>query len=157
MRRHQLIVAGISLALLIGGAGSPASAGTGQKGARMQGDARTAKAGRVTVDVRQERLATGRLDYRSANGRYKVHCRGFDSYSQRMYIQPGPPAAIVTADCLLVRRNHKRGPVQVEAEFVDNSSFTPGARDEANLTFTLPSGEKVADSGRILSGNITVR
>ena len=157
MRRHHLLAVGISLALLVGAAGSPASAETGPKGARMRGDARTAKAGRVSVDVRRDKLARGRLDYKSANGRYKVHCKGFDTYSQRMYIQPGPPAAIVTADCVLVRPNHKRVPVQVEAEFVDNSSFTPGARDEANLTFTLPSGEKIADSGRILSGNITVR
>ena len=157
MRRHQLIVAGISLALLVGGAGSPASAETGPKGGRMKGDARTATAARVSVDVRQDKLARGRLDYKSANGRYKVHCTGFDSYSQRMYIQPGPPAAIASGDCVLVRRNHKRVPVKVEAEFVDNSSFTPGARDEANLTFTLPGGEKIADSGRILSGNITVR
>jgi hypothetical protein len=123
----------------------------------MKGDARTAKAARVAVDVRQDNLAKGRLDYKSANGRYKVHCTGFDSYSQRMYIQPGPPAAMVSADCVLVRRNHKRVPVQVEAEFVDNSSFTPGAKDEANLTFTLPGGKTIADSGRILSGNITVR
>ena len=156
MRRHQIIVAGISLVLTAGIGGSPALAESGPR-ARIKGDARTAKAARVSVEVRQDNLARGRLDYNSANGRQKVHCKGFDTYSQRMYIQPGPPAAIVTADCVLVRRNHKRVPVQVEAEFVDNSSFTPGARDEANLTFTLPSGEKIADSGRILSGNITVR
>ncbi len=155
MRRHHLIAFGISAALTVGIV-SPALAGSGP-GGRIKGDAHTANAARVSVEVRQDRLGKGRLSYTSANGRYKVRCQGFDTYSQRMYIQAGPPAAIVTADCVLERPRHKRTQVAVEAEFVDNSSFTRGAKDEANLTFTLPNGERVTDSGRIRSGNFTVR
>jgi hypothetical protein len=151
-----VIAFGISAALAAGVAASPALAGAGTAG-RIKGDGRTANVGLVSVEVRQDKLAKGRLSYRSVDGRYKVRCKGFDTYVPRMYVVPGPPAATVTADCELERPRHKRTPIEVEAEFVDNSSFTRGAKDEANLTFTLPDDEQVTDSGRMLSGDITVR
>ena len=144
---------------MIGGATSPALAGhSNASGGRIKGDARTANAAKVSVDVRQGRLQRGHLDYRSADGRYKVRCEGFNTYSPRLYVQPGPPAAVVTGDCRLRdRQEHTRTPVTVEAEFVDNSSFTRGQKDEVNLIFTRPDGSQVTDRGVILSGNITVR
>ena len=155
MRRHQLLTAGLAVALAVGMGTSPALASG--PGAGIRGEGRTAKVARVSVDVRQDHLSRGRLNYTSASGRFRVRCHGFDSYSQRIYIQPGPPAAIITADCVLERPRHKAAPVAVEAEFVDNSSFTRGARDEANLTFPLPDGERVSDRGRIRAGDVTVR
>lgn len=156
MRRHQLIVPGLAVALTVGIAVSPALAGDGPEG-RIKGYGRTASVALFDIKVSQENLAKGRLTYTSADGRNKIRCKGFDTYAPRTYIQPGPPAAIVTADCILERPRHRRTPVEVEAEFVDNSSFTRGAKDEANLTFTLPDGEQVEDRGRILSGDVTVR
>jgi hypothetical protein len=147
---------GISLAVLMGGAAAPALAAK-SKAPRIHGSGRTANVANFSVDVRQDRLAKGYLDYKSADGRFKVRCRGFDTYSQRMYIAPGPPAAVVAGDCVLRGPRNQRTRVAVEAEFVDNSSFKRKTKDEANLTFTRPDGTKVTDSGPILSGGITVR
>ncbi|HEV3363162.1 MAG TPA: hypothetical protein VG795_03310 [Acidimicrobiia bacterium] len=158
MRGHQLFAAGISVAVLLGGAASPVLAHESKPaGPRIKGKGRTAEAAHVSVSVRADRLEKGRFDWRSRDGRFKVRCEGFDSYSQRVYIQPGPPAAVVkSSDCVL-KGPRGRTPVTVEAEFVDNSSFTPGAKDEANLTFTRRNGSQISDSGAMRSGDITVR
>lgn len=144
---------------MVGAATSPALAGHSHpSGARIKGEARTANAAKISVAVRQARLERGHLDYRSADGRFRVRCEGFATYSPRLYVQPGPPAAVVTGTCQLRdRRERTRTPVTVEAEFVDNSSFTRGQKDEVNLTVTRPDGSQVTDRGAILSGNITVR
>jgi hypothetical protein len=101
-------------------------------------------------------LARGSLDYRSVDGRFKVRCKGFTSYT-RTNAPLEPPAAEVTADCVLEGPRRRRTPIEIEAEFVDHSSFTRGAKDEANFTFIIPDSEDVTDTGRILSGGITVR
>jgi hypothetical protein len=155
LRRHPLLTAGLAVALLIGGAASPGHAGA--PAGQIDGDGRTANVALFSVKVRQDKLAKGRLDYRSVDGRFKVRCNGFDTYTPRLYIQPGPPAAVVTGDCVLEGPRRQRTLVEVEAEFVDHSSFTRRAKDEANITFTLPDDEEVVDSGRILSGSITFR
>ena len=152
MRRHQLITAGISLALLVGGAAAPVLAAPG----RINGAARSANVAWFTIDVREERLPRGSLDYTSVDGRFKVRCMRFTSYT-RTTVAYGPPAAKVTADCVLEGPRRRRTPIKLEAEFVDHSSFTRGAKDEANFTFIIPGSEDVTDSGRILSGGITVR
>ena len=156
MRRHQLLAAGISVAMLVGVAAAPGFADPSHSG-RIKGSGRSASVAYFTVQVREDKPGRGRLDYTSSDGRIKVRCDGFDSYSPRMYIVPGPPAATVSAeDCKLIGPRHKRTTVDVEAEFVDNSSFKRGAKDEANFTFTLPDGT-VTDTGRLISGDITVR
>ena len=157
--RHQLLATGISIALLVGGAASPVLGyGSEPPGGRVKGNGRSASVANFSVSVREDRLERGQLTYRSVDGRYTVKCHGFDSYSTRMYIQAGPPAAIVTAsDCWLrgPRREHTK--VSVEAEFVDNSAFTRGKKDEANFTVKRPGSADVTDSGPIVSGDITVR
>ena len=57
----------------------------------------------------------------------------------------------------MLKGPRERTKITVEAEFVDNSSFTRRGRDEVNLTFTRPDGSLVTDSGRINSGDVTVR
>jgi hypothetical protein len=144
--------------LLIGGAASPVLAwGSDPPAGRIKGYGRTANVANVSVSVRQDRLKKGRFEYRSVDGRYRVRCEGFDTYSPRLYVQPGPPAAIVTSEECELKGPRERTPITLKAEFVDNSSFTRGKKDEANLTFTRPDGSEVTDSGAILSGDITVR
>jgi hypothetical protein len=157
VRRHQLVVAGFAIALLVGGAASPVlGSESGPPAGRIQGNGRSASGGRFSVVVRQDRLDRGHLAYRSADGRFTVRCDGFDSYSPRVYFRPGPPAAIVkSSDCWLKNRR-QRTKISVEAEFVDNSSFTRGERDDANLTFTRADGSAVTDSGKIRSGDVSV-
>ena len=157
--RHQLLATGISLALLVGGAASPVlGAGSESPAGRIKGNGRSASVANFSVSVRQDRLERGQFSYRSVDGRYTVKCDGFDSYSPRMYIQPGAPAAMVTSsDCWLKGPRRERTKVTLEAEFVDNSSFTRGKKDEANLTFKRQNGSDVIDSGAILSGDVSVR
>ncbi len=156
MRRHPLFTAGISVALLVGGAAAPAFAGPSSRSG-IKGNGRSANVANFSVQVREDKPAKGHLDYTSVDGRVKIRCNGFDTFSRRMYIVAGPPAAMVTAeDCKLMGPRNKRTTVDVEAEFVDNSSFKRGAKDEANFTFTLPDGT-VTDTGAILSGEITVQ
>jgi hypothetical protein len=144
--------------LLIGGAASPVLAwGSDPPAGRIKGYGRTANVADFSVSVRQNRPEKGRLDYRSVDGRYRVRCEGFDTYSPRLYMQPGPPAAIVTSKDCVLKGPRERTPVTVEAEFVDNSSFTRGKKDEANLTYRRPDGSEVTDRGAILSGDVTVR
>jgi hypothetical protein len=158
LRRHQLLFTGISLALVVGGAASPVLGWESEPPAgRIKGSGRSANVANFSVSVRQDRLERGRLDYRSVDGRYTVKCDGFDSYSPRMYVQPGPPAARVTSSDCWLKGPRERTKVTLEAEFVDNSSFTRGKKDEANLTFTRPDDSDVTDSGAILSGDVTVR
>jgi hypothetical protein len=156
LRRHQLLATGIAIAMLVGGAAAPGFADPSQSG-RIKGSGRSANVAHFSVQVREDKPAKGRLDYTSSDGRIKIRCNGFDTYSRRMYIVAGPAAAMVTAeDCKLMGPRKNRTTVDVEAEFVDNSSFKRGAKDEANFTFTLPDGT-VTDTGRILSGDITVQ
>ena len=156
MRRHRLLTAGLSVALMVGGA-APALARGSESSGRIGGYGRTATAANFSVSVRQNRPERGRFDYRSVDGRYTVRCHGFDDYFVRMYIQPGAPAAMVkSTDCVL-KGPRERSKVTVEAEFVDNSSFTRGKKDEVNLTFTRPNGSVVTESGPILSGDVAVR
>jgi hypothetical protein len=157
-RRHHLSAYGISIALLVAGAASPVLGWDSESpGGGIKGNGRSARVANFSISVRQDRLERGRFDYRSVDGRYTVRCDGFDSYSPRLYIQAGPPAATVkSSDCWL-RGPHERTKVTVEAEFVDNSSFSRGKKDEANLTFTRPDNSAVTDRGPILSGDITVR
>ncbi len=157
MRRHNLITACISLALLVGATAAPALASHGPR-PRISGEGRTANSARFSVHVRQDNPAKGHLRYKSVDGRFKVRCNGFDTYSPRMYVQPGAPAATVTADhCVLEGPRRPRTRISVEAEFVDHSSFTRGAKDEVNIRFTPPAGAPVTDNGRIVSGDVTVR
>jgi hypothetical protein len=157
VRRYRLLLPGISVALLIGAAASPVLSWESESpGGRIKGSGRSANLADFSVSVRQDRLDRGRFDYRSADGRSTVRCDGFDSYSPRMYVKPGPPAAIVkSSDCWLKGRR-ERTKITVEAEFVDNSSFTGGKKDEANLTFTRRDNSVVTDSGKIVSGDVTV-
>jgi len=156
--RHQLLATGISLALLVGVAASPVlGAGSEPPGGRVKGNGRSASVANFSVSVREDRLERGQLTYRSVDGRYTVKCDGFDSYATRMYIQAGPPAAIVTSDDCWLRGHRERTKVTVEAEFVDNSSFARGKKDEANFSFKRPDGSQVTDNGPIVSGDITVR
>jgi hypothetical protein len=157
--RHQLLATGISIALLVVGAASPVLGSDSEpRASRIKGNGRSANVANFSVSVRQDRLERGQFTYRSVDGRYTVKCDGFDSYSQRMYIQPGPPAVMVTSsDCWLKGPRRGRTRVALEAEFVDNSSFTRGKKDEANLTFKRQNGADVTDSGAIRSGDITVR
>lgn len=157
--RQQLFSTGIAIALLVGGAASPVLGhGSEPPVSRIKGNGRSANVANFSVSVRQDRLERGLFRYRSVDGRYTVKCDGFDSYSVRQYVQPGAPAATVTSsDCWLKgpRREHTK--VTLEAEFVDNSSFTRGKRDEANFTFKRQNAADVVDSGAIRSGDITVR
>jgi hypothetical protein len=155
VRRYQLFAAGISAALLIGGVTSPVLASSG----RITGSGRSASVAYFTIDVREDRPERGKLDYTSVDGRYKVRCRGFDEYTSSE--TPGPPAATVTAEDCELRGPRVRTTVEVEAEFVDNSSVTR-KKDVANFTFTftLPDDDDesvVTDQGAILSGDIKVR
>ena len=158
MRRHQLLVAGISVALLVGGAAAPALAYLSSPG-QVNGSGRTANVAYFSVKVREDRLGRGYFTYTSVDGRHKVRCDGFNTFEPRMYVVPGPPAARVTAQgCVHTGPNYKRTRITLDAEFVDNSSFKRGAKDEANLTFIFPgTTPPVTDTGRILSGDIVVR
>jgi hypothetical protein len=156
VRRHRLLATGISAALMIGGAATPVLARGPESSGRISGFGRTADKANFTASVRQDRPDKGHLDYRSADGRFRVRCDGFDSYSTRMYIQAGPPAAMVTGTCWL-KGPRQRTKVTVQAEFVDNSSFARGKKDEANFTFMRPDGSEVTDSGPIRAGDVTVR
>ena len=157
MRPHHLITAGLSLALLVGATAGPALASHGPR-PRISGEGRTANSARFSIHVRQDKPANGHLRYTSADGRFKVRCNGFDTYSPRMYVQPGAPAATVTADhCVVDGPRRPRTRISVEAEFVDHSSFTRGAKDEVNIRFTRPAGDEVTDNGRVRSGDVTVR
>ena len=155
--RHQLLATGISLALLVGGAASPVFAGSEPSGGRIKGNGRSASVANFSVSVREDRLERGQLHYRSVDGRYTVNCDGVDTYATRMYIQAGPPAAIVTSSDCWLKGRYERTKVTVEAEFVDNSAFARGKKDEANFTFKRANGSDVTDSGPILSGDVTVR
>ena len=158
MRRHHVFAAGISVALLIGGVASPVLAREPKNaGHRIKGEGRTMEAGHFSVAVRADRLEKGRLDYRLRDRRYRVRCDGFDTYSPRVYVQAGPAAAMVTSDDCVLKGPRGRTPVTVEAEFVDNSSFTPGMKDEVNLTFTPRNHPQISDRGELRSGDITVR
>jgi hypothetical protein len=156
LRRYRLFASGISVAMLLGGAAAPTLANPSNSG-RISGSGRTANVANFSIQVRQDKLWKGHFKYTSVDGRFKVRCDGFDSYSPRMYFAPGPPAAMVTADCVLTGPRNKRTPIALEAEFVDNNSFKRGTKNEANLTFTYPDQTKVTDSGPILSGDVTVR
>lgn len=181
MRRHQLFAAGVSVALIFGAA-SPALAlsgkglaGKGPKADKPAKEAKPAKPakepkqpkvkpGRVngggvttglaefSVQARDDRLAKGHFNYTSADGKLKVRCRGFDSYSPIVYIQPGPPAVHLTAQCVAKGPARARTPISLDATFVDNGV----TGDEANITFTRPDGTTVSDHG-VISGSIHVR
>jgi hypothetical protein len=167
VHRHQLFAAGISVALVFGAA-SPALAkpGAGPKADKpakeakppkvkpggVNGGGRTAERGHFSVEVRDDRLAKGHFNYTSRDGKLNVRCRGFDSYSPIVYIQPGPPAAHVTAQCVAKAPKQARTPISLDATFVDN-----GRRgDEAHITLTRPDGTTVSDNG-VIRGSIQVR
>lgn len=161
MRRHNLFAAGVSVALLLGGA-SPAMAKPGKDpkpskapAGRVTGGGVTQGGGHFSVDARQDRLAKGHFNYESADRQLRVRCNGFDSYSPIVYITAGPPAAHLTASCVTSGPHHSRAPISLDATFVDNGSS--GKKDEANLTFTRPDGSSVSDTGAIAAGNIHVR
>jgi hypothetical protein len=161
VRRHQVFASGVSVALLLGAA-SPALAKPTKDpkppkapSGRVTGGGVTQGGGLFSVEARQDKLSKGHFNYQSADGKLNVRCNGFDSYSPIVYIQPGPPAAHLTASCVAKAPHHSRTPVSLDATFVDNGPS--GKKDEANLSFTRQGGPTVSDSGAIRAGNISVR
>ena len=171
MRSRQLFAAGVSDALLIGAAASPAFAkpGNGPKDpsppktnpGRVNGGGVTQGSGQFSVEAQQDRLAKGHFNYVSADGALRVRCDGFDTYSPIVYITAGPPAARVTAQCVAKAPHHSRTPISLDATFVDNrnddKADRPGKPDEANITLTRPDGTTLTDSGALRAGNLRVR
>jgi hypothetical protein len=154
-----LFAAGVSVALLLGAASPAMAMAKPAKGpkppvSRVSGFGETQGRGVFAVDVRQAKLAKGRFAYSSADGGLRVRCDGFDTYSRRMYIAPGPPAVRLTANCVAKAPHHARTPISLEAEFVDNAGW--GKADEANLTFTRQDGSTVSDSGALRKGNVSI-
>jgi hypothetical protein len=158
---QRLIVTGVSVAVLLGGAASPALAKADkapkapkapkEKPAGVNGAGVTAGRAAFAVDAHQGKPAKGEFHYRSADGSLQVRCKSLD-YSPVVYIQPGPPAGHVTGDCVAVSKRNHRTPISLDATFIDN-----GKRgDEANITFTRPDGTTVSDNGPIRKGSIHV-
>lgn len=162
--RRQVFTAGLSVALVLGAA-APALAkpGHGPKDpkppkthpGRVDGGGTTQGGGHFSVEAKQDRLAKGHFNYESADGTLKVRCDGFDSYSPRVYVAPGPPAVDVTAHCVAKAPHHSRTPITLAATFVDNRDFHKA--DEVDITFTKGDGSTVSDSGALRDGNVVVR
>lgn len=176
MQRHRLFAAGVSVALLLGVA-SPALAKPGKghayghknKPAKAAKPAKEPKAPKSTarvngggvsfngvefsVQAKAGKARQAHFNYTSADGSIKIRCRGLEM-SPVVYIQPGPPAMHVTANCVAKGPAKARTPVALDATFVDNGEIG----DEARITVTRPDTTvMVADSGVIQSGNINVR
>ena len=158
MRPSRLFAAGLTAALLIGGA-SPAFAKPAKdpkppKAApgRVTGGGVTAGRASFSVEARDGRPAKGHFNYTSRNGKLKVRCSALQ-YSPVVYIQPGPPGAHVSGDCVELGRGHQRTPISLDATFFDH-----GAKgDQAHISLTRPDGTTVNDSGELRAGNIHVR
>jgi hypothetical protein len=167
-----MFAAGVSVALLFGAA-SPALAKSGKaKGhayghvnkpakepkapkskARVNGGGITANGVEFSVQARPGKLRQAHFNYTAADGSIKVRCRSFETYSPVVYVQPGPPAVHVTANCVAKAADDTRSPMTLDATFVDNGATL----DEANITLTRPDGSYITDTGAIREGNINVR
>jgi hypothetical protein len=161
VKLQRLFVTGLSVAVLLGGAASPALAKADkapkapkapkEKPAGVEGAGVTAGRANFAVEAHQGKPAKGEFHYWSADGSLRVRCNSLD-YSPVVYIQAGPPAGHVTGECVAVSKRNRRSPISVDATFVDN-----GKRgDEANITFTRPDGTTVSDNGPIRKGSIHV-
>ena len=197
LQRHRMLVAGVSVALLFGAA-SPALAKPGHKGhayghknkpvkaakpakepkapkskARVNGGGITANGVKFSVQARPGKLRQAHFNYTAADGSITIRCKSFETYSPVVYIQPGPPAAHVTANCFeRAADGSTRTPIALDATFVDNGKnddgdegdeengetvAPPATPDEANITFTRPDGTVITDAGPLREGNINVR
>ncbi len=178
MQRQRLFAAGVSVALLLGVA-SPALAKPGKghahghknKPVKAAKPAKEPKAPKSTARVngggvsfngvefsvqgKGDKLRQAHFNYTSADGAIKIRCRSFEAMSPVVYIQPGPPAMHVTADCVAKGPANARTPVALDATFVDNGE----TGDEAHITVTRADGTvMVSDTGAIQpGGNINVR
>ena len=177
LQRHRMLAAGVSVALFLGAA-SPALAKPGQghaqghrnkpvkaakpakepkaprSKARVNGGGITFNGVEFSVQARPDRLRRAHFNYTAADRSIMVRCRSFETYSPVVYIQPGPPAVHVTANCQEKAPDGRtRTPISLDATFVDNGV----TGDEANITLTRPDGTVVTDAGAIRVGHITVR
>jgi hypothetical protein len=181
VQRHRLFAAGIAVALVLGAA-TPALAKPGKghahghrnkpvKAAKPAKPAKEPKAPKSTarvngggvsfngvefsVQAKAGKLRRAHFNYTSADGAIKIRCKSFETMSPVVYIQPGPPAMHVTADCVAKGPANAATPVDLDATFVDNGE----TGDEAHITVTRADGTvMVSDTGAIQpGGNINVR
>jgi hypothetical protein len=113
------------------------------------------------VEGKRDKRDKGHFHYVSADGRLHIKCRGFETFDQVVYVQPGPPAVHVTDnDCEAKRESLNARPVRtrvrLDATFVDNGE--PGTADRAEISVTnLDGSPVVSDSGVLKSGNIQIK
>lgn len=123
--------------------------------ARVNGGGVTINGVEFSVQGKAGKLRRAHFNYTPGGGTAKIRCRGFKTMSTVVYVQPGPPAMHVTADCVARGPARATTPVTLDATFVDNGE----TGDEAHITVTRPDGTViVTDSGAIQpGGNIKVR
>lgn len=182
MQRHRLFAAGVAAAMILG-IGGPAMAAPGKgkghayghakkaakpakpekpaKGpkapkskAHLTGGGTTANGVEFSVQGKGGKLDKAHFNYTSADGAIKVRCRGFDSMDAVVYVQPGPPAMHVTAECHTKGEGRTRTPIWLDATFTDNGE----TGDTASISLDRRDGVTpvITDSGAV-TGEINVR